>query len=105
MIAAQGQPLPLPPLSSTYNLGDRVRGADCSSQPFEGVVTERAGPYSVILDGFMFTPTSLIDEVVERVAKTTANCSVCGEPQFETPSGDVCRNGHGGAPNNGGVFD
>lgn len=25
-------------------------------------------------------------------------CSVCGEPQFNTTSGDVCPNGHGGAP-------
>ena len=25
-------------------------------------------------------------------------CSVCGEPQFHTDSGPVCRNGHGGAP-------
>lgn len=25
-------------------------------------------------------------------------CSVCGEPQFESPSGVVCSNGHGGAP-------
>jgi hypothetical protein len=24
-------------------------------------------------------------------------CSVCGEPQFQTPSGTVCKNGHGGA--------
>ena len=25
-------------------------------------------------------------------------CSICGEPQHETPYGDVCENGHGGAP-------
>lgn len=25
-------------------------------------------------------------------------CSVCGEPQMQTPSGLVCSNGHGGAP-------
>jgi len=25
-------------------------------------------------------------------------CSVCGEPQYWTPSGKVCVNGHGGAP-------
>jgi hypothetical protein len=24
-------------------------------------------------------------------------CSICGEPQFETPSGASCKNGHGGA--------
>lgn len=32
-------------------------------------------------------------------ATTTANlCSVCSEPQFDTPSGATCKNGHGGAP-------
>jgi hypothetical protein len=25
-------------------------------------------------------------------------CSRCGEPQFNSPSGITCRNGHGGAP-------
>jgi hypothetical protein len=25
-------------------------------------------------------------------------CSVCGEPQFMTPGGICCKNGHGGAP-------
>lgn len=25
-------------------------------------------------------------------------CSVCREPQFQSPSGLVCKNGHGGAP-------
>jgi len=29
---------------------------------------------------------------------TNTKCSVCGEPQFESPSGAVCGNGHGGAP-------
>lgn len=24
-------------------------------------------------------------------------CSVCGEPQMETPSGTICKNHHGGA--------
>lgn len=24
-------------------------------------------------------------------------CSICGEPQFDTPSGPTCKNGHGGA--------
>ena len=26
------------------------------------------------------------------------NCAECGEPQFMTPSGICCANGHGGAP-------
>jgi hypothetical protein len=25
-------------------------------------------------------------------------CAVCGEPQYRTPSGSLCENGHGGAP-------
>lgn len=33
----------------------------------------------------------------EEVKYTGESCSVCGEPQFETPSGVSCVNGHGGA--------
>lgn len=33
-----------------------------------------------------------------KPAKTGLKCSVCGEPQFESFSGLVCKNGHGGAP-------
>ena len=33
----------------------------------------------------------------EMVA-TGTKCSVCGEPQFDTPSGACCTNGHGGSP-------
>jgi uncharacterized protein GlcG (DUF336 family) len=32
-----------------------------------------------------------------RVAKGPNICSTCREPQFQTPSGMTCRNGHGGA--------
>lgn len=28
---------------------------------------------------------------------TGEDCSVCGEPQFMSPSGVTCKNGHGGA--------
>ena len=28
-------------------------------------------------------------------------CSICGEPQFDSPSGFTCRNGHGGAASKG----
>jgi hypothetical protein len=35
-------------------------------------------------------------EPAERKLTGTA-CSVCNEPQFETPGGDCCANGHGGA--------
>ena len=33
-----------------------------------------------------------------RGMKHLGTCSVCGKPQFETPSGPCCENGHGGAP-------
>lgn len=29
---------------------------------------------------------------------TGTKCSVCGEPQYNSPSGVACKNGHGGAP-------
>jgi hypothetical protein len=30
--------------------------------------------------------------------RASSPCSACGEPQFATPSGLSCPNGHGGAP-------
>ena len=47
------------------------------------------------------------DQLATRVAEHVAAmrsknaktlCSLCREPQFETPSGITCKNGHGGAP-------
>ncbi len=39
------------------------------------------------------------DQLVGRAKRATGtNCSVCGLPQYTTPSGDTCNNGHGGAP-------
>lgn len=32
------------------------------------------------------------------IAQTGTNCAECGAPQFETPSGVTCKNGHGGSP-------
>lgn len=34
----------------------------------------------------------------ESFALNGENCTVCDEPQRTTPSGDICKNGHGGAP-------
>lgn len=34
----------------------------------------------------------------ENYPHTGFACSECGEPQFRTPSGDTCKNGHGGSP-------
>jgi len=33
-----------------------------------------------------------------KAVTTTRKCSECNEPQFDTPSGATCKNGHGGAP-------
>lgn len=58
-------------------------------------------------------PIALTGRVIEATAALTGRsetgrnqagegeqplCSVCSEPQFTTPSGDTCPNGHGGAP-------
>jgi hypothetical protein len=37
------------------------------------------------------------EEKEDKPKYTGTKCSVCGEPQFETTSGDSCKNGHGGA--------
>lgn len=34
---------------------------------------------------------------IELLEKAGTKCSTCGEPQFNTPSGVCCKNGHGGA--------
>lgn len=33
---------------------------------------------------------------LSKEVKLATVCSVCGEPQYDTPSGTVCKNGHGG---------
>lgn len=33
-----------------------------------------------------------------NINQLDTKCSVCGCPQFSSPSGDTCENGHGGAP-------
>ena len=37
----------------------------------------------------------------KSVKYTGSKCSECGEPQFESPSGITCVNGHGGAESQG----
>lgn len=34
----------------------------------------------------------------ESYPATGLLCSACRQPQFQTPAGDVCENGHGGVP-------
>jgi ElaB/YqjD/DUF883 family membrane-anchored ribosome-binding protein len=35
---------------------------------------------------------------LEAYPRTGLMCSECGMPQYNTPGGEVCKNGHGGAP-------
>lgn len=43
-------------------------------------------------------PASFIgNENIKEQGEFAATCAVCGEVQFDTPSGAVCTNGHGGA--------
>lgn len=35
---------------------------------------------------------------VEKERASVGTCSLCRELQFSTPSGPICKNGHGGAP-------
>lgn len=35
--------------------------------------------------------------IQENISSTNKICSICGQPQFDTPSGLTCSNGHGGA--------
>lgn len=41
---------------------------------------------------------ALSEQFADKVPRFALKCSVCQELQFDTPSGMVCRNGHGGAP-------
>lgn len=59
----QGRPIKLPPHSKLFPIGSEIKGHDCAGQPFTGTVTAPAGSYALILDGNIFTPTSLVDEV------------------------------------------
>jgi len=41
---------------------------------------------------------SITMQPIENYPEAGLSCPVCGEPQYKTPSGDCCKNGHGGAP-------
>jgi hypothetical protein len=43
------------------------------------------------------SPRGLDDTPSARAPDDTVRCADCGEPQFQTPSGITCSNGHGGA--------
>lgn len=88
---------PLKP-SSDFNVGDVVRGVDAGNQPFEDVVTQRLGPYSVMV-GDKFTPTSLIDEIVTRFEPHTH------QPGSSLFDGAAAYETHLVEEASGGVFD
>lgn len=50
----------------------------------------------VIDDGKTYT--SVHGKRKRVIILSTGFCGVCGEPQFNSPGGEVCKNGHGGAP-------
>lgn len=50
-----------------------------------------------------YRPLAILEYVHEKLSRpnkpksATPRCSVCGKPQFETPGGMTCPDGHGGA--------
>lgn len=62
-----------------------------------GVVTKEDLPALII--ALQALHAVMPDEETELTAKDgeVVYCVDCGEPQFETPSGICCKNGHGGA--------
>lgn len=50
----------------------------------------------IIGQPFVGPAGKLLDRIIASTIGNTALCSVCGSAQFETLSGPVCRNGHGG---------
>jgi hypothetical protein len=55
---------------------------------------------TVMLPG-VFNALKLPEEPVEQRSRESfplvGICAACGEPQYMTPAGEVCKNGHGGA--------
>ncbi len=43
-------------------------------------------------------PVQSTTQPVFKPEWTNTKCSICGESQYTTPSGNTCKNGHGGAP-------
>lgn len=62
-------------------------------------VGEAPGPSEdVIGQPFIGPAGHLLDEIIaEAIDHIPILCSTCGKPQFNSPSGYVCDNGHGGA--------
>jgi hypothetical protein len=48
-------------------------------------------------NGREISTTEFREKYWDGAADAQPKCSVCGEPQFDTPAGASCANGHGGA--------
>lgn len=72
-------------MASLLNFGDTWHARAVGSSTFAKGSTPRAA---------MLTALGLSDAVVPASGAT--RCSVCQQPQFDTPSGIACPFGHGG---------
>lgn len=64
------------------------------------VALRRVGLWLRHLSGDDVTAEIQADEAIPELG-AVGICSVCGEHQYPTPSGDCCKNGHGGALSRG----
>lgn len=53
---------------------------------------------NALLDAWKRAPKKSMTDADWEKFRVVGTCSVCGKPQFRTPSGPACREGHGGAP-------
>lgn len=66
-------------------------------------VTELEKNVAMLMDDFgtrtgWEPPKRTYARIRDTFPATGEYCYACGLPQYETPSGVVCENGHGGAP-------
>lgn len=74
------------------SLKDDDKKDDKGEQPASKKPTSSVSPVSAV------AAMTAAKKAVEGCPKLKTRCSVCGENRFKTPTGNVCANGHGGAP-------
>jgi hypothetical protein len=52
----------------------------------------------IIKSSYIGSVPELLKPHEEAFKHVGTRCSICLEPQYKTPSGVTCKNGHGGAP-------